>query len=105
MIPVGRNGEETRLCPGLYVGLLSSSEECAGLWIVVALAGVNNSGNTLSNCLEYLIVAASIAPISESFRAAPPLLSSSIILSKFFVFFLLKQCLEVTLNFVMICFF
>lgn len=79
MFPVGRSGEETRPCPRLYAGLLSSSEECAGLWLVVALAGVNNSGNTLSNCRcchdQYLIVAASIAPISEGFPAAPQLLN------------------------------
>lgn len=45
MFPVGRSVEGTRPCPGLYMGLLCSSEECAGFWLVVALAGVN-SGNT-----------------------------------------------------------
>lgn len=45
MFPVGRSGEGTRPCPGLYMGLLSSSEERAGLRLVVALCGVN-SGNT-----------------------------------------------------------
>lgn len=45
MFPVGRSGERTRPCHELYVGFLSSIEECAGLWLIVALAGVN-SGNT-----------------------------------------------------------
>ncbi|KAJ8362946.1 hypothetical protein SKAU_G00117770 [Synaphobranchus kaupii] len=52
------------------VGLLSGSEEHDGLWLVVALAGVDGRGYTLSDCFKHLVVAPAIAPFSKGFWAA-----------------------------------
>lgn len=56
--------------PGSYLGLLPRSKKCGCLWLVVALVGVDGNGNILSNCLEYLVVAPVIVPVSEGFQAA-----------------------------------
>lgn len=52
------------------MGLLSSSEELDGLWlIVVALDGLDGCGNALSNCLKLLVMVPAIAPFSKGFWA------------------------------------
>lgn len=64
------------------MGLLPRSEECGGLWLVVAPVGVDSNVNIPSNCLEYLVVAPVKAPVSEGFQAAAEDVPGSQCLSK-----------------------